>query len=368
MLRNLLPLVVVLSCGIVVGAELREGLERGTAEVKSAGPLAFGPEGILFVGDTEGAAIFAIDTGDQTGNPSAARINVPNIDEFVAGMLGTQPKEIAINDIAVNPASGNVYLSVSRGLGPSAQPVILRVDGGGKVTEVSLKDVPFAKAPLPNAPTPGVTGEGRRAQNKRSQSITDLAYVDGRVFVAGLSNEEFESTLRSVPFPFDSVDRGAGVKIFHGAHGRFETESPVRTFTHYIIGSEPHLLAAYTCTPLVKFPVSQLQAGSKVQGTTVAELGNRNRPLDMFVYQKDGRDFALLANSARGVMKITLTNVASEEGITSPVGGGGTAGLGYETIENLTGIEQLDRLNADSAVVLVRTESGSANLQTIPLP
>jgi hypothetical protein len=27
-----------------------------------------------------------------------------------------------------------------------------------------------------------------------------------------------------------------------------------------------------------------------VMGTTIAELGNRNRPLDMIVYQKNGRN------------------------------------------------------------------------------
>ena len=52
------------------------------------------------------------------------------------------------------------------------------------------------------------------------------------------------------------------------------------------------MLAAYTCTPLVKLPVSELKAGAHVKGTTIAELGNRNRPLDMIVYQKDGKDLS----------------------------------------------------------------------------
>ena len=39
------------------------GLEVGTPAIKSVGPLAFGPEGILFIGDNGGAAIFAIDAG-----------------------------------------------------------------------------------------------------------------------------------------------------------------------------------------------------------------------------------------------------------------------------------------------------------------
>ena len=41
-------------------------------------------------------------------------------------MLGTNAKGIKITDLAVNPASGNAYLSVARGSGPDASPAILR--------------------------------------------------------------------------------------------------------------------------------------------------------------------------------------------------------------------------------------------------
>ena len=43
------------------------------------------------------------------------------------------------------------------------------------------------------------------------QTVTDMAYVEGRLFIAGLSNEEFSSKLRSVAYPFTEVDRGASV-------------------------------------------------------------------------------------------------------------------------------------------------------------
>lgn len=365
MLRNMAA--ALMTCVLVIstlqGAE--NGLTKGTPDLQQAGPLAFGPDGVLFIGDARSAAVFAVDTGDASGDPSKVSVNVENLDSQIAGMLGTTAREVQINDAVVNPASGNVYVSVSRGRGPDAQPALFRVDGAGKISEVALKDVPFAKSALPNAPSPG--GEGRN--DKRSQSITDLEYADGRVFIAGLSNEEFESTLRSVPFPFTAADRGAGVKIYHGAHGKFETQSPVRTFTLFDIGGDLNLLAAYTCTPLVKFPVKDLKPGAQVQGTTIAELGNRNRPLDMFVYEKNGKDYILLANNARGVMKITTDDIGDVKAITEPVSGGGKAGLSYETIEELKGVEQLDRLNENSAVILVRNEaSGEASLKTIALP
>ncbi len=45
-------------------------------------------------------------------------------------------------------------------------------------------------------------------------------------------------------------------------------------------------------------------------GTTIAELGNRNRPLDMIVYQKDGKEFLLMSNNSRGVMTIPTDGVS----------------------------------------------------------
>jgi hypothetical protein len=308
--------------------------------VKSAGPLAFGPNGILFIGDPIGAAVFAIDTQDTAGNPDQAKVGVDGIDGKVASTLGTTPDDILINDMAANPANGTVYLSVSRGRGPDATPVIV-------------------------APENRVTGEGRRRGNQRMESITDLLYLDGRVFIAGLSNEEFASKMRSIPFPFEREITDTSIEIYHGSHGAWETRSPVRTFTAYNIDNTPNLLAAYTCTPLVKIPVDMLVPGDKVTGKTVAELGNRNRPLDMVVYQKGGENFLLMANNARGLMKISLDEISAVEAITERVPD--IAGLDYDTIDNADGIVQLDRLNNGNVVVLVERDGGQ-NLRTMALP
>jgi len=104
-------------------------------------------------------------------------------------------------------------------------------------------------------------------KTNRQDVTTDLQFADGKVLVAGLSNEEFGSQLRVIPFPFAAVDQGTSVEIFHGAHGKFETKSPVRTFAVFDVGGQPNVLAAYTCTPLVKIPVSELKPGNKVKGT-----------------------------------------------------------------------------------------------------
>ena len=362
-------LVAVLGAALTAqGADLT----KGTPDIKSAGPLAFGPNGLLFVGDAQGGAIFAIDTADRSADSAGGAIKVEGIDAKIAGLLGTGEREIIINDLAVNPASGKAYLSVARGRGPTAAAVIVRVDRSGKVEAVSLENVPFAKAnlaalpaaPAANAPAPKKGGFG--GGSARSQAITDLAFVDGRVYIAGLSNEKFASRLVSIAYPFAIVDNGTSVEIYHGAHGAYETRSPIRTFAPYKINGEPFLMAAYTCTPLVKFPIAALNPGSHYKATTVAELGNRNNPLDMVVYQKGGKDYILLANSSRGVMKISTDGIAEAASISEPIRD--TAGQPYETIAGLKGVEQLDLLDKDNALVAVRTPGGSLNLETVPLP
>jgi hypothetical protein len=338
-------------------------MQQGKPDLKSAGPLAFSPDGILFVGDPKSAAIFAIDVKQTDGDASKVKLNVEGVDAKVAGALGTTPDDVEINDMAVNPVTGAVFLSVSRG--PEQTPVLLTIDAAGAIDEFTIDDVSFAKADLPNAPEDRVSGEGRRRRNNRMESITDLLFLDGKLYVAGLSNEEFASKLRSIPYPFEPADEGASIEIFHGNHGQYETRSPVRTFTAVKIDDAPHLLAAYTCTPLVKIPVAMLEPGKKVRGETIAELGNRNRPLDMIVYEKDGKGFVLMSNDPRGVMKMSLDNVDDAEGITEPVEG--KAGVEYETLEELDNVVQLDRLNYDDVLLLV-DNGDEISLKTIALP
>jgi hypothetical protein len=340
-------------------SQLTNSLKAGKADIQSAGVMAFGPEGILFVGDSVGGALYAFDTQDRTAS-QAGPVDVAGVNEKIASMLGTMPDQILINDLAVNPISKKMYLSVSRGRGAAATAVIMRVDSQGKIDQLALTNIPHAKAVLPDAPASNPSAR----QDPRTNAITDLAFLDGKLLVAGLSSEEFASTLRAVPFPFQPNLKGAGIEIWHGSHGRFETASPVRTFVPYKIKNEQNILAAYTCTPLVKIPVSSLQAGAKVKGTTIAELGSGNQPLDMIAYSKGGREFILLNNNNRGVMKLTADNLDAIKPITTPTD---MAGVSYETIKALTGVRQLDKVDDQTAAILV--EAGSAmQLKTIALP
>ena len=364
----LVPLLSLLLAGVSAhAADWTVGMKQGKPALKSMGPLTFGPDGILLVADTKGAAIVAIATGDTTPAAGVQPLKVEGINQKIAGLLGTTADQILIDDLVVNPLSRNAYLAISRGRGPDAMPVLVRVKADGQPEVVALDKVKFSRAELPDAPADAGAGQGDRQGNPRLESITDIAFFQDRVLIAGLSNEEFASTLRAIPFPFETVGKGASAEIFHGAHGRFETRAPVRTFVAMKVGNVPHLLAAYTCTPLVQFPITDLKPGARIKGKTIAELGNHNRPLDMIVYQKDGKNYLLLANSSRGIMKISTDQIEQSESITTPVKEE-RKGLPYETIAGWKGIEQLDSLDPGHALVLRRGEGGSLNLESMDLP
>jgi hypothetical protein len=213
-----------------------------------------------------------------------------------------------------------------------------------------LSDAPASK--------PGQRGD------PRNDAITEIAFVNGNVLVAGLSNQEFASDLRSIPFPFKGEAAGAGIKMYHGSHGRYETQSPIRTFVSYKIGGQQYILAAYTCTPLVKIPVSELKAGAKVEGTTIAELGAGNRPLDLIAYRKDNHDFLLLANSNRGVMKLDAANLEQYQPIVAHTE---ATGVPYTTLAELKGVKHLTRLD-DSNALMLFDNGGTMDLRAMPLP
>lgn len=166
-----------LSAGLICTAILAlcastSNLQPGKAELKSAGSLAFGQDGILFVGDTAGASIWALDVQDNKMAKGSSAIEIKGINEKIAAMLGTSPDQILINDTAVNPASKNVYISVSRGRGPDALPVILRVDAAGKMSAIALENIAHSSVRFSDAPaSPPTAGKSKPSR----RSLTSMA-------------------------------------------------------------------------------------------------------------------------------------------------------------------------------------------------
>jgi hypothetical protein len=347
------------------------GLQPQSIKLESAGPLAFGPTGILFVGDPKSATLYAIDSKDAIGTvaSTASSWSTTDIEDLrvnIASAAGPNinAESVEVVDLAVDPESGNAIVSAMA----NATPVLCSVSQSGEVKVISLDKVLASKITLPDPPADKVTGEGRRASNKRMESITDLAFAEGRVLASGLSGSDNASTVLAFDFPFRETSVGTDLQIYHGAHGRVEDTAAVRSFVPMMIDGKPSVLAGFTCTPLVQFSLEDLRSGAKAKGKTVAELGNWNKPLDMISYEKNGHPYVLVANTARGLMKVDVANVATQEPITDRVPDGGTKGLPFEKIESLPGVTQLAKIDDSHALIVSELPSKQLRLTAIELP
>src|SRR5688572_11842656 len=105
---------------------------------QSIGPLTFGPDGVLFAADTQAAAIYAVDLAAVARGGAAGTKPIPAVDRQIAALLGTDVREISVTDLAVHPSTRNAYISVMRGQGTAAKPVLLRADGAGVLQVIDL--------------------------------------------------------------------------------------------------------------------------------------------------------------------------------------------------------------------------------------
>jgi hypothetical protein len=356
------------------------GLRPGSAEIQSAGPITFGPAGILFLADNASARVLAVDVADPGPASAAEPFDLADVDARIGSYLGCEADDVDIRDMAVHPVSRNVYLSVQRGRGEGGQAVLVRIDvPDGTVTDVPLGQVPVAEAMIGDAPAEDderqdvtlgqgeeVTFSGRTIRILRrpirTSTITDMVYVGGdtgTLLVAGLSNEEFSSRLRQIPFPFGAGVTGSSLEIFHVSHGKWETAAPIRTFVAFDGGAS--ILASYTCTPVVHFSLADLVPGAKVVGRTVAELGAMNQPLDIVSFTEDGEQYLLVSNTSHGLIKIAGRDIAGQEPLTTPKE---PVGVPRET-KDLQGISRLANLNGGYVLALQADEDGRHHLRSL---
>src|SRR5262249_10229508 len=128
--------------------------------------------------------------------------------------------------------------------------------------------------------------------------ITDVAWAGDRVLAAVQAKETFASKIFSAKAPLANDAEGAvySTETYHVAHGGWETHAPIRTFIPYEQDGKKYLVGAFTCTPIVKFALDDLEPGAKVKGQTVIEVGFGNEPRDLFSYKKDGKTFLLMSH------------------------------------------------------------------------
>lgn len=334
------------------------GFTTGTPEVKSITALTFGPTGVLFIGDSQNANIVAMDTKDIKAPAAAVTYNVKGIDAKIAAALGTTKENITVTDMAVNPVSKKLYIAIKSADG---SPVLLTLSANNEIKPVSLKDINYSSIELNDVAA--ADAKDRRGTALRISSISDIGYTDGKLMVSGLCNKEFSSSFRSISFPFTGKQEDEStLEMYHTSHGRYETTSPIRTFTTTTIDGKGYLVASYTCTPLVLFALDELKPGAHVKGRTIAEMGNQNTPSDMIWLKENNQNYLVMANSSRPAVKVDYNDIKSFQGSLTqqvPTFGGATfTRLPYDKVL------QLDKLDDGRAVIMQRTASGDIDLWT----
>ncbi len=259
--------------------------QKGDPGLKSIGRLAFGPDGLLLVSDPRSASILAINTSD-VGPLVKLEKKIEHIDTVLAKALNIEAEALTIIDMAVNPASGRIYFSLNTK--PGNKPVLITIDGKGETHRPELDKMEYVRMTLP-------VGDKGKLRN-----VTDLAWADSSVVVAGQSNEEFANKIFQFPIPLENGvnARYFSAETYHVAHRRWETKAPIQSFIPYEEDGEFYIVGAFACTPIAKFPLNGIESGGKIKGISVVELGSGNRPRDMFTYKKDGKEW-LVTNTKR---------------------------------------------------------------------
>jgi len=333
---------------------------KGNIALKSLSSITFSKDGVLFLADPLGMKIYALNE-KQVRDGNAQNLEVKNIDEKIAALLGVDSKDVKIEDMSVNPTSQEVYIAVTR-RGNGLQPAVIKVDAQGKLSSINLDNVSYYETSLADVPS-----KSPHQYFPLTSAITDMAFIDGELYVSGLSGEEFNSKLRRFSYPFTSKTNAIQLEIFHPSHDRFETNSPIETFLPFPVNGQMHIVAGYGCAPLAKFPLTEVRAKDQLRGVTVAELGGGNRPLDMISFKDDGVSYILIANSDRTLMQISSEDLDKQEGVVkgaTRVPPYASTGVKYLSIAEV-GITQLDDFNDQSYIVIQRNiNDGSLNLQS----
>lgn len=375
----MLLMKTVLAAGAVMLA-LTNSASAKERLLQSAGALAFNSESVLFVGDSKGGKVHAFDldkliknqSGYQLGRAETfeGRTIFNHLDVEIAALLGVKPEDVEINDMAVHKPTSQVFLSVHRGHGPEAEAVIISVNDGA-LELVDLNAATHSMMSVGPVPTDEVLEFG---QPLNTLAITDIDYYKGELLVAGISNEEFSSKLRRIPFPFTDKISTTSIEIWHAVHAQYETRAPIINQSVVELDGNPTLIAIYACTPIVRIPLSELEDGAEVRGTMIGEMGFGNTPLDIVPYTNawDGSSNVVVTNSNRSAVSLNLEAIAAAQPMP--------AGEGVKPVFSVAGVEQfplpmsgtlhLDTIDDQYAVVVRRSPEDVRNIQlhTIPLP
>ncbi|MEO1305887.1 MAG: hypothetical protein AAFV37_12995, partial [Pseudomonadota bacterium] len=264
--------------------------------------LEFGGPNTLFAADDVQNKVYALELSeipDETGNLESVPYNLVGFGSTLANFLDVSPFDITYHDLAVHPVTKSAFVSLSVSGEAGATSSLIMVSPQGEIVNLDYASLTYTSVDIAEPADPNVSFW--RDIPAPTLSITDFEFDNGELYIAGLSNGEFASTLRSVSYPFEAGVETTSIEMFHTAHNQNETRAPIRAMAMVDLDGEKTMVAAYTCTPLVTIPVAALEDGAHVMGSTVAELGYGNRPLEVlsltaYNMERQPEQFVLVIN------------------------------------------------------------------------
>lgn len=378
---------------------------------KSISRMLFNPDGILFASDWKDSKLYAFTLPDSVGTKTDKPFNLFDLEgaldqaELPADVnLG----KLNIEDVAPRPGTDEVYVALS--YGKEKTPLLVRVRVTGKLVnecEVKVMDL----ATLPNTSTDLVDPPSEKLKfwshvPYQSFTVTAMAWREGRLFVAGLSNHAFASTLRIIHYPFShGNNKILDVEMYHPDHLQNETRAPIKAMTFIDLPvdpqlpgkkpkgkpkgkkthadapnqpkpeTKPYLLAAFLCTPIAVISLDDIDATDKnrkeallnntppppMRTTTIGEFGAGGDPVALIPYQiKDifnplggYKEYVVLASQFRGAMQIEKDQIA--ESVAKSVGPDAKYAWNPEKTYQLRGIKKpkVNPLNLSNVYRLV---------------
>ncbi|EEF63013.1 hypothetical protein [Pedosphaera parvula] len=336
--------------------------------VKSVGAMTFVDANTVVIADWRAGEIHALQLPPAT-SVTAKPFNLKNVSTPIAHALRSQPDKLRFEDMAFRPGMELAYITVSVDRGNDVpSPALVSVDAAGKVAVVNLPKTPYSSVEIKDRPVAGKFLW--RDVPEATYTVTDMVFHEGKLYVAGLSNEKFASTLRVYGFPFKDDATATSIEMYHAVHNQFETRAPIRKMAVVTLNGEPSLVAAYTCTPLVTVPLKDLKDGAHVTGKTIAELGWGSAPVDMVTFDAGQGPMVLLINSHKSADLMTVSSIAeasAKPGLTTPIKWPNEPLLGLKSTSiPMAGIAQLGDQNKEFLCALRRnSESGDMELMSI---
>jgi len=294
--------------------------QLNSANLKSADVILFAPNNELIIGDSINGMLYAFST--EAGNKQEKHYNLRAIDIKIAEELGVNSKNLRLNAMAVHPVNKEVYISVHRGTGLEVTLIIIVIGSDGKIRSPKLELL--STFSLPNIPDYGIKS-ARNGTPLSSLSITDITYHKGFLYVSGLTNADFSSSLHKIPYPFNNECISSAIEIYHAVHNQNETRAPIRAQTIIDYNNESVMIAAYTCTPIVTIPINALQDKALVKGKTVADIGYGNTPTNIIAFKAYDNDqkleeYVMVLSKQRNAQVFTLKSILDADNLSKPIG------------------------------------------------